>query len=290
MMRRILLISLMLIVTPSVYSTDDIVVWNRTYEKAALLEIIQMAATLSEPEFGPFTLRRSRPIEQGRAFISLADGELLNVMVAGISSEREILGLPIYIPLDRGLLGFRVCLQHEDSRSLENITSLTDFTDNRIVVGVGSHWPDRKILESNGLKVMHSPVYEQLFPMLNKGRFDCFLRSMHEVDSELVTHQDLNLAVDDFISIIYPQADFAFVSVKYPRIHQRLQLGLKRAIEQGLFSEHFEKHYAATLERHNLYGRKLIILDNPDLSIEAFDAINEYGLASFALHSPHRIK
>ncbi|PRO71639.1 MAG: hypothetical protein CBB67_021815 [Alteromonadaceae bacterium TMED7] len=288
MMRKIVLLILIFIGMRSVYGADDIVVWHRTYEKIALIDIIEMAAKLSEPEFGPYTIRPSRVIEQGRAFISLAEGELLNVMVAGISSERERLGLPIYVPLDRGLLGFRVCLQNKTARSLKKITSLTDFMNNRIVVGVGSHWPDREILEYNGLKVMHSPVYEQLFPMLHKGRFDCFLRSMHEVDQELVTYQEYELQVDKYISIIYPQADFAFVSVNHPRIHKRLQLGLKKAIAQGLFSEHFEKYYAATLKEHNLYGRKLIILENPDLSIEAFDAINEYGLASFALNVPKR--
>lgn len=278
------LLLVMFITSAPVYALDNIVVWNRTYEKEALLTLLEIALTLSEAEYGPYTITSSRVIEQGRAFISLADGDLLNVMVAGISRERETLGLPIYIPLDRGLLGFRVCLQNKHHKSLANITTLKDFADNNIRVGVGSHWPDRSILENNGLKLIHSPVYEQLFAMLDKGRFNCFLRSMHEVDKELATYRQLDLSVDSNIAIIYPQADFAFVSGKHPRIHKRLGDGLALAISSGAFHEHFEKFYAQTLKNHKLYDRKLILLQNKDLSSKALAVINELGLASFATH------
>ena len=43
----------------------------------------------------------------------------------------------------------------------------------------------------------------------------------------------------------------------------------------------FEEHYGELLEGHNFYDRKLIILNNPDVSDAALEAINKYGVASF---------
>ncbi len=261
---------------------DKIILWKRNYEKAAIHEVIELAARLSEDQYGPYEIVQSIDIVQGRAFAALPEGEMVNVIVAAISSEREQVGLPIYVPLDRGLLGFRVCLQNSEGQPIEGIKDAQDLNLQQVLIGVGSHWPDRDILETNGLRVAHSPVYEQLFSMLDKGRFQCFLRSMHEVDGELSRFQDLQLKIEPNIAIVYPQADFAFVSIKHPRIRARLALGLQKAIETGAFNEHFEKHYADTLKRHQLYDRKLILLENPDLSLEAVDAINQYGVASFA--------
>ena len=274
-------IVLLSLATVPALASDRIVLWKRNYESPALHAVIELAARLSEPEFGPYELVSSGDIVQGRAFASLSDGSLLNVVVGGISTNRESQGMPIYIPLDRGILGFRVCLQRADAKPLTNITNLEDFKQQQIVIGVGSHWPDRQILETNGLLVAHTPVYEQLFDMLDRQRFDCFLRSMHEVREELKTHKAYNFKVEPNVGIIYAQADFAFVSAKTPRIHQRLQYGLKKALENGEFREHFRRFYAETLSYHKLYERKIIILHNPDLSIQAGDAINKYGLASF---------
>lgn len=264
---------------------DKIVLWKRNYDKPSLYAIVNLAAKLSEPEYGEYEIVPSTDLVQGRAFVSLPEGQLLNVVIGAISSDRERLGLPIYIPLDRGILGLRVCLQNASGNDLTNIKDIQDLKQQRITIGIGSHWPDRGILERNGINVAHSPVYEQLFNMLNMGRFDCFLRSLNEVQGEVKLFSNFNLKIEPSLGIVYPQADFAFVSVKHPRIHQRLTLGLHKALENGAFQEHFEHFYGGILKDMALYERKLLILENTDLSIEARDAINEYGLVSFAAHS-----
>lgn len=271
-----------LLVNSNTQAKDKIVLWKRNYDKPSLYAIVDLAAKLSEPEFGEYEIVPSIKLVQGRAFVSLPEGELLNVVIAAISSDREQQGLPIYVPLDRGILGLRVCLQNASSNDLTNIRDIQDFKQQNITIGIGSHWPDRGILERNGLKVAHSPVYEQLFYMLEKHRFECFLRSLNEVQDELVQFSNFNLKIESSLGIVYPQADFAFVSVKHPRIHQRLVLGLQRALENGAFYDHFEHFYGEILKDMDLYERKLLILENTDLSIQARDAINEYGLVSFA--------
>ncbi len=263
--------------------TDEIVLWVRNYERTAFLELIDLAARLSADKYGPYTIKPSLEMEQGRAFNSLHTGKYMNVAISGISVLRESQGIPIYIPVDRGLLGFRKCLLHKDTPNLTTLHPMQDLTQKKILVGAGTHWPDRQILEYNGLTVVHSPIYKDLFRMLNAKRFECFLRSVNEIKQELRLFADFNFNVDPEVAFVYPQGDFIFVSAAQPRIHERLQYGLKIAIESGEFQEYFDKYFARNLSSLKFYESKIIYLDNRDLSISALDAINRYGIASFSV-------
>ena len=269
-----------------VLSKDSIVLWERNYQRPEFRELIELAAELSKEDFGEYEIVPSESIEQGRAFTSLHTGELLNVAIAGINIERETQGIPIYVPVDRGLLGFRVCLLNRDSTQLAHADVVDAFLSGEVLVGVGSHWPDRYILEANGINVAHSPVYESLFAMLDKKRFECLLRSINEVSGELELFAKYNLNIEPNWAFVYPYGDFIFVSTAKRRIHHRLQLGIQKALVSGEFMQHFQKHYKSALKNYRFIGRKLVYLSNSDLSLNALDAINQWGVASFSPPAP----
>lgn len=261
-------------------ATDKIIMWERNYNTPSLREFIQIAAELTKEEYGEYEIVSSAPLEEGRAFHALQQGALVNVAIGGIGTEREESHLPIYIPLDRGLLGFRVCMVNNHSNGFGHVATLEDFNINRNFIGVGSYWPDRKVFEANGVLLMHTPVFEQLFEMLAKGRFSCLSRGVEEIQRELVAHPGLK--IEEHIAFIFPYGIFAYVSKQHPRIKERLEQGLQKAILTGQYQALFNKHYLQVLKELNFFNRHLIILKNNNLSESAKSAINEHGVASFA--------
>lgn len=260
----------------------ELILWQRNYENPPIREVLELLIEKSAPEFGPAVLHPSTSMEQGRAFVSLKEGRLVQIAVAGPDDTREAEHTMIYVPIDRGLLGFRVCLTREDHSGFGSISRLSHFEQSGQTIGTGSHWPDRQILEANGLVVSHSPVYLDLFDMLLKQRFTCFARSLNELDRELAAPHSKGLKVEPHIAFVYPYADFIFISKTAPGIHARLQAGIDKALKDGSFQRLFEHHYRDVLLRYGFFDRNLIYLRNPFLSKRAKAAINRYGIASFS--------
>ncbi len=214
----------------------------------------------------PDQLVSSPPMEQGRTVKELHSGELVQVGVFAPDEERERDLLAVHIPLAKGLLGWRVCLIRQgDEGRFAAIHSLADWRRSGLIIGQHRSWPDTQLLRANGLNVMAGNLYEALFNMLRKQRFDCFLRSVIEVEDELKQHPDL--AIEPRLVFRYPLALLFFVSPKYPELAQRIELGLQRARQSGAFDRVFEEGFGSTIRRLNLDERVRLELHNPDLPL-----------------------
>jgi len=262
------------------FSVEQIVVWDRNYDKPFLKETLQNITQLTSEEYGEIEIVSSAKMEQGRAFAELIKGNI-DVFIASADINRELQANPIYVPLDRGLLGFRLCLVNKSARTFEHINTPSQFSQNNLSVGLGSHWPDRAVYEDNGFEVVTSPVYNSLFEMLKLKRFDCFSRSVNEIDSEIKRFKETAIIADPHIIFIYPNADFIYISPNNQNLHKRLSAGIGLAIEDNSYFDVFEKYYESTLLKHGIYERKLMIIKNQQLSPAAFSAINRFGIASF---------
>ena len=286
-MKRLMLglyiIILMATSITSAHAKDRIVLWKSNYETEANLAFIKLAADLTVDEYGEYELLPSEPLEQGRAFANLDKPNDINVIIAGINLEREQSTNTIYIPLERGLTGFRLCFIKKGNEDIfANINTLREFRRHKMYIGVGAHWPDKDILNFNKLPVTTSPIAEDLYAMLDKRRFDCFSRSIKEITDNLAKHRNNQISIEENIAFIYPLADFIYVSKTEERLKERLEKGLKMAINNGQFYELFDRYFKNTLREHNLYGRKLFFLKNENMSERARAAINRYGIASFS--------
>ncbi|GFD88273.1 hypothetical protein KUL152_04990 [Tenacibaculum sp. KUL152] len=264
------------------YANTDIKIWNRDEDVPGMVDYIELFAELTVDEFGPYTLTSSIPLEQGRAIKELQSGNLLNLAVMGNDIERESMFIPIYYPLDRGLLGMRLCVVRvSDKDLLADIKNLEDIRRERLIIGSGTHWPDTAILLANEVPLSVSPRFDSLLTMLNYERFDCLHRSINEIGAESIKYAANELMVDEHIALVYPLANIIYVSPKEPKLAERMKRGLELAIEQNKLSPIYEKYFGQVLQETTFYSRRLILLENPNLTTEARKAINEHGLISF---------
>ncbi len=250
---------------------QDYVLWYRNYDSPAIYALVSLALQKT-PEYGDFRILRSQELSQGRALRELAqnDNRLVDIANVATSAEREVFLTPIPVPVDGGLLGFRVCVVTPENLSLfEGIHSLDDLRNRGIRIGQGSHWPDTPVLIENGITVITHSRYEILFGMLKKNRFDCFARGVSEVLNDLEIQNDPGLIIEPGFVLAYPMPSYLFVGPEdHPTAH-RLQLGMERAIRDGSFGVFLQQYYAAAVSALNLGGRTMIILDNPFLSDES---------------------
>lgn len=206
---------------------------------------------------------------QGRAIEALQQaGGRLDLIWTMTSEEREQTLLPIRIPIDRGLLGWRISLMRADSLGL--LGGVTDCRSlARLRAGQGEDWPDTAILRANGIPVEATPSYEQLFPMLAGGRFDHFPRSAIEIGGELAAFsQEGPLAIEPGLLLRYPTALYFFVAPARPQLADTLTRGLETAVADGRAMRLFRQLVLPMLRPLGLPGRRVITLVNPLIAAE----------------------
>ena len=201
-------------------------------------------------------------MEQQRALLSLEQGEAVDVVWTMTSLERERHLLPVRIPLDKGLYGWRIALLRADQPNLlQGVRNLNDLS--RWRAGQGHDWPDTDILRGHGLRVEVSSSYESLFLMLEARRFDYFPRAVLEVEDELRHNRQRPLVADSHLVLHYPTALYFFFSPHDPQLAETVRQGLELALADGSFERLFQQYHGADLRRVALQRRQVIELDNP---------------------------
>jgi hypothetical protein len=204
----------------------------------------------------------SMPMLQGRALKQLAAGVDVNVAWSMTSNAREAELTPIRIPIDKGLLGWRIFLiDQKNAAKFARVKTLADLQS--FEAGQGHDWPDTEILRANGLKVQGYPVFDSLFTMLQHGRFDYFPRSIMEIWGEQKAHPGMNLVVEQTVILQYPTAYYFFVNPKDTALAATIEKGLRVAIKDGSFDTLFNQTYGDVVERTRLQSRKRLQLSNP---------------------------
>lgn len=212
----------------------------------------------------PYRLQRARlQMVQGRGLRELAEGSsALDLLWTMSSREREAMLLPVRIPLDKGLLGWRLPLiRSEDAARWRGISDLAALRT--LWACQGHDWPDVEILRANGLPVGTSSDYEGLFRMLRAKRVDYFPRSILEIDTELAAHRDMGLAIAPHVLLHYPTASYFFINQRQPQLAADLLRGLELAVADGSFDKLFYAYHGGALARHDLRERLMLELHNP---------------------------
>ncbi len=227
------------------------------------LEVLKLALSYSEHDYAIDYIEDSS--SQTRELQRLLDGKV-DVTWMATSEKYESQALPIRIPLYRGLLGYRIFIIRKGEQSrFDNINSVEDLKS--ISLGQGTDWADTLILEANNLKVIKTRKYENLFYMLEGGRFDAFPRGVHEPWQELESHLDFKFAVEKSLVLVYRMPMYFFVSKDNAILGREIERGLMKAIEDGSFNKLFfgNQMIRDVLTKANLEQRKVFHLDNPVL-------------------------
>lgn len=234
------------------------------------LDVLRLALDKTRTEYGDYVLEPSpQAIPQSRAIRLLADNQDLDVLWSMTSRQREAQLLPVRIPLLKGLMGYRLfIIRAEDQAWFDNVRTLDQLRELR--AGQGHDWPDTEILRANGFHVETSSDYEDLFEMLEAGRFDFFPRALNEPWSEIAARNNDHLTVEDKLLLYYPTASYFFVNRHNSELAERLEKGLEAAIADGSFDELFFGHptNAHALSQAGLDKRRMIKLVNPLLPAE----------------------
>lgn len=197
-----------------------------------------------------------------RVYREAIAGKNVDVIWKPTTLERERDLLPVRIPIDKGLFGWRVALiRSEDLGEFSKIQNLEQLASKR--AGLGFDWADRSIMEANQLPVVTAPHYQLLFGMLQAKRFDYFPRSLAEVGAEAPQYANSGIVIEPSFAIHYPFAVYFFVNRNNAALAEDIRKGLELMLADGSFQKQFVKQHSAILQRLNLVQRHVIELKNP---------------------------
>ncbi|WP_171013463.1 transporter substrate-binding domain-containing protein [Chitinivorax sp. B] len=224
----------------------------------ALLEL-----ALKKADRQDFRLVRTQlRMVQSRLLSELEQGKTVDVVWSMTSIERELRLKPIRIPIDKGLLGWRLLLVKRNRVDIfSTIQALSELGE--LVAGQGHDWPDTIILKANGLTVTAGSRYEGLFKMLTTGFVDYFPRSLVEIGAEAQSHTNQGIVIEPRLALRYPTAQYYFVNKQDAELASAITTGLERAIQDGSFNALFNQYYQADIANAKLGSRRIFYLQNP---------------------------
>lgn len=236
-------------------------------------DLLRLALEKTRAEFGTYEIRASDiGMSQARAAEEIHSGSgKVNIFARSTAIEHETRMLPVRIPLDKGLISYRVFLiRGDDQWRFSSVRSLDDLR--KLSVGSYPTWTDTKVFRDNGFSVVTGESYEGLFRMLVANRFDFFSRSVDEAYREYDERKDLlpTMKVEEGLLLYFPTTRYFFLqrSAEGEKLARRVEQGLNMMIKDGSFDGLFKKYKGPLIERAHLRSRKVFRIPNPYLSQE----------------------
>jgi len=233
-------------------------------------QLLDVALKRTIPRWGDYRVVAG-PMMNGVRAIEQLEFNKLDIIARTTTQQLEDSLLPIRVPLDKGLLGYRVFLIRRDMQDrLDKVHTLEDLK--RFSIGQAEFWADVEILRDAGFKVVTGDHYEGLFSMLLARRFDLFSRSVAEVADELRTRQQQfpDLAIEKELLLSYPMPRYFFVqrAAAGEQLASRIEEGFAMMQKDGSFDNLFNAHKAPFEELLNLKKRRLLHIPNPLLPLQ----------------------
>ena len=94
--------------------------------------------------------------------------------------------------------------------------------------------------------------------MLHRKRGDYLSRSVLEIFEEENVFPELNLTIEQELSIYYPAAYYFYVAKDNTELAEAIESGLKTAIADGSFDEIFNRYFAEEIKKAKLTNRRVI--------------------------------
>ncbi|WP_458232578.1 substrate-binding periplasmic protein [Roseateles sp. P5_E8] len=226
-------------------------------------QLLRLALEKTRASDGPFEIRYYEQAMSGaRQFAELRNNGAINLIWDGSNARRETELLPVRISLLRELNDYRVFLIRKDDqarfRTVHTLADLSHFT-----AGAGENWPSTAVLRANGLPVVTSIGYEQLFGMLAARRFDYMPRGVYEASFEQRQHN--GLAIEQGLFLHYSVPFYFFTSRQNPALADRIERGLRAALADGSFDRLFRSipSFKRSLDEIHAGKRRVLELQLP---------------------------
>lgn len=229
--------------------------------------VLKAVLDVTEKKWGAYTLTPSPFMNESRQVVEMQSARgYINTMVLDTTTELEQRLQAVRIPVDKGLLGYRVFLiRKADQSKFHKVQTLDDLR--RFNVGQGTDWSDTLIFRAAGFTVITGNTYEGLFGMLEAGRFDAFGRGVTEVLPEVSDfgNKAPSMVIESDLLLYYPMPVYFW----FPKTEDgyrraaRVDEGMRMIIAQGTLDKLFMAEYSDTLKKLNLKNRRLFKIDNP---------------------------
>jgi ABC-type amino acid transport substrate-binding protein len=230
--------------------------------------VLRTALEKSSARFGRYDVQRTQAaMSPPRVLHEMGAGQgKINVFVRATSPELERQFLPVRLPVDRGLLGYRLLLiRAADQDRYTRVRTVADLA--RLRAGLGQGWPDVQILQAAGIPVVEGSSYNGLFSMLDAHRFDFYLRSIDEATREIDERQDQypHMAIEQTLLVHYPLARYFFLrrDAEGALLAQRIEAGMEMMIRDGTLNTLFMRYKGDLIRKARLAQRHTIRIANP---------------------------
>lgn len=208
-------------------------------------------------------------MSQHRTLKQLESNKGIDVVWTMTNPLREAQLRPIRIPIDRGLIGWRLlAIRQQDANLFQQLPSAQALRT--LLTVQGSDWPDYLILQGNGFKVTPSQHFDGMYAMLSGGRVQYFARSATEIWLELAAENTraATLQVAPRWVLHYPAALYFFVRKQDDELARAIESGLETAIADGSMNQLFLQHFQQVIEQSAFEQREIIELHNAELPSE----------------------
>lgn len=209
-------------------------------------------------------------VTEPRAIEAIRTGNQMDVAMLGASDHADALLAPVRIPVDRGLLGYRIfMIDRTRQPEFDNVRTREDLARYTALQGKG--WPDTRILRNAGITVW-TGAYSRLFAMTVAGRGDMYPRGVVEAYGELELHRPElpTLVLEKGLALHYRFTSFFYVAKSNTVLLGHLYRGMERAYADGSYDRLFntDPSVRRALALTDLRHRRIIEMDNPFLSPE----------------------
>lgn len=258
-------------ISVSIYADNDVLTVR--YQSPAndyIAELFVLALDKSGQKFNCIPVK-DLP-SQKRTILLLGKDKSLDLFWTVTNVKREEQALAVKIPLDRGLLGYRIPLINKRTPDLfKNKQNTIDIR--KVHFGLRFDWPDLEIFKQNELSILSFSSHSQANNLLKSGRIDAIPDGLLEVGSYKLQPE---LTYDKHVVLYYPSAVYFFVAKENQVLHDALEKGLNLSLKDGSWQKLFDKHFSQVFENVNLDNRVLIRLNNPLLPRTAPIDMSEY--------------
>lgn len=195
------------------------------------------------------------------------NNNLIDIIWSGTTKEDEQALNAIYVPIYKGLLGFRLAIINQGNDALfSHVNSVNDLA--KFIACQGTLWADTTILEHNGVTIAKSLKYENLFTMLDGERCDYYPRGAFELYDEMKNRPQFKFTDDKYITIRYKLTLLFFTSKKNQQLRNHLTSILEEMIDDGTYDRIFYNNPTIknALKQAHFEKRKVIALESPLVS------------------------
>ncbi|OEZ55366.1 hypothetical protein [Duganella sp. HH105] len=229
--------------------------------------LLVAALDASSPKYGAYDIKISTlRVQRDRLMLEMMKAQDVNLSAQVTSPEWEQKLIPVRIPVDKGVSGYRISLI--DGRDQADFTALRTLAQLKAMsMGAGRQWSSTVVFARNGFTVQTGATTSGLHRMLAAHRFQHFPRAIDEALFEREEYAPAfpQLALERSMAIYVPLPRYFFVGGQ-PRLAQRLEYGLQLLVADGRFDQIFHEFYDGLIEKAGLRKRRLFRLDNPLLS------------------------